>query len=129
MDTLTNDKGLDTETIEVMRGRLSGEFAAATAAISASKRSMDSFLASRRDTEVDDEHDPEGSTLALQFTETTALLNNSRRRLDQAVVALGKIADGTYGTCELCAGPIPRARLEARPAAAHCVPCATVAGL
>ena len=126
---MTNDTRIDDATIEKLRARLSAEFTAATAAISSSKASLESFLASRRDTEVDDEHDPEGSTLALQFTETTALLNNSRRHLDQAVVALGKIADGSYGTCELCDQQISAARLEARPAAAHCVRCAEVAGL
>jgi DnaK suppressor protein len=120
---------LDQATVEKLRGRLSAEFAAASAAIETSKTAMSSFLASRRDVEVDDEHDPEGSTLALQFTETSALLNNSRQHLDQAVVALGKIADGSYGQCEMCGQQIAIARLEARPAAAHCVPCASVVGL
>ena len=33
-------------------------------------------------------------------------------------------ADGSYGTCEACGGPIPAARLEARPTARTCVGCA-----
>ena len=37
--------------------------------------------------------------------------------------AIGKIAAGTYGTCERCNGPIASARLEAIPYARHCVSC------
>ena len=37
--------------------------------------------------------------------------------------ALESIEQGTYGTCEHCAKPIPEARLEARPASLLCVDC------
>jgi len=37
--------------------------------------------------------------------------------------ALQRIDEGTYGLCEDCGGPIPRARLRALPFAALCVPC------
>ncbi len=37
--------------------------------------------------------------------------------------ALGRIDDGTYGTCEVCAGAISVARLEAIPQARVCVTC------
>jgi RNA polymerase-binding transcription factor DksA len=37
--------------------------------------------------------------------------------------ALSRLADGTYGTCERCALPIPFERLEAMPAARLCVGC------
>jgi DnaK suppressor protein len=32
-----------------------------------------------------------------------------------------KLADGTYGTCDVCGADIPAARLEARPWATRCV--------
>jgi RNA polymerase-binding transcription factor DksA len=32
-----------------------------------------------------------------------------------------RIADGTYGACEVCGKPIPDERLEARPWAVRCV--------
>jgi DnaK suppressor protein len=41
--------------------------------------------------------------------------------------ALQRIEDGTYGLCQACKGPIPDARLIARPDAALCVDCAEVA--
>ena len=37
--------------------------------------------------------------------------------------ALGKIADGTYGTCERCGTTIPQARLDAVPYATLCLSC------
>jgi len=37
--------------------------------------------------------------------------------------ALGRIQDGTFGTCEGCEKEIPRRRLEAFPSAKFCVPC------
>jgi RNA polymerase-binding transcription factor DksA len=37
--------------------------------------------------------------------------------------ALEHIDDGTYGTCEVCSGVIPRPRLEAIPHARRCAGC------
>ena len=41
--------------------------------------------------------------------------------------AVERIDNGTYGRCEHCGGDISYARLEALPAAARCVRCASVA--
>jgi RNA polymerase-binding transcription factor DksA len=37
--------------------------------------------------------------------------------------ALERIDDGTYGSCEVCGGKIPRPRLEAIPHARRCAGC------
>lgn len=42
----------------------------------------------------------------------------------QITLALARIDNGTYGTCANCGDEIPRARLEAEPAATRCVKCA-----
>ena len=42
-------------------------------------------------------------------------------RLDRARQALGRIEDGTYGTCVACGEQIPRERLEAVPETPYCV--------
>jgi len=34
--------------------------------------------------------------------------------------ALERLADGTYGTCEVCASPLGATLLAERPAARHC---------
>jgi DnaK suppressor protein len=41
--------------------------------------------------------------------------------------ALEKLADGTYGTCDRCGGPIATARLHAMPESVLCIDCAALA--
>jgi len=52
-----------------------------------------------------------------------SLAHNSRVLLDQVERALQRIATGTYGSCESCGNPIPKARLQAFPSATLCVTC------
>jgi len=52
-----------------------------------------------------------------------SLSENERVRLQDVDEALDRIANGTYGTCEECGGPISLKRLEVRPVAKYCVPC------
>ena len=51
-------------------------------------------------------------------------LNASLERIDRA---LDKLAEGTYGTCDVCGEQIPPARLEAQPESAVCVNCSGLA--
>ena len=48
-------------------------------------------------------------------------LNASAERVERA---LAKLAEGTYGVCDVCGNEIPAARLEAQPESAVCVTCA-----
>lgn len=129
MDTLIAVDAIDAATFETLRMRLVDERVSATAAIESSKLTMANLFDARRGTQADDEHDPEGATITLQFGESSALLANSRHHLDQVNAALGRMTMGTYGRCQLCGTGIPLARLEARPFAAHCVRCAQVAAV
>ena len=52
-----------------------------------------------------------------------SLANNSRDLLVQVERALGRLDAGTYGRCEECGNPIPKARLQAFPRATLCVAC------
>jgi RNA polymerase-binding transcription factor DksA len=45
--------------------------------------------------------------------------------LSDVLGALKKLYDGTYGVCERCHKPISPARLEAKPASAYCIDCAS----
>ena len=49
------------------------------------------------------------------------LEENADHLLEGVEAALGRIEDGTYGTCVACGKPIPTERLEAIPYAARCV--------
>ncbi|XRQ11890.1 TraR/DksA family transcriptional regulator, partial [Actinomadura welshii] len=72
---------------------------------------------------ADDEHDPEGATIAFERARVEASLSRARERLADIEDALRRIRGGTYGTCERCGGPIAPGRLEARPTARTCITC------
>ncbi len=82
-------------------------------------------VAASRDTNADDEHDPEGATIAFERSQVGALIAQVRRHLDEVQAALERLEDGSYGTCDSCGRPIGAARLEARPAATRCIACAS----
>ena len=70
---------------------------------------------------ADDEHDPEGSTIAYERTQIGALIEQAERHLTEIDAALQRISDGGYGRCEVCGEAIPDARLRARPTARTCI--------
>jgi len=73
---------------------------------------------------ADDEHDPEGATIAFERAQLGALIDGARRHLAEMDAALARWAAGCYGVCERCAEPIGELRLTARPAARVCISCA-----
>ena len=76
------------------------------------------------DANGDDEHDPEGATLAFERARVAALLADAESNLKDLDRALTKLADGNFGICEVCGTEISQARLEARPATRICITCA-----
>ncbi|MBR7194473.1 TraR/DksA C4-type zinc finger protein [Gordonia hongkongensis] len=81
-------------------------------------------LEATSDAAADDEHDPEGSTLAVERGHLVAQLERSRVRLDEIGAALDRVGAGAYGRCEDCGEPIGAERLEVLPATRQCVRCA-----
>ena len=73
---------------------------------------------------TDDEHDPEGATLAFERQHAAALLEAAREQVAAIDDALRRLAEGRYGVCDRCGQPIGAERLAARPAAVTCVRCA-----
>jgi RNA polymerase-binding transcription factor DksA len=73
---------------------------------------------------TDDEHDPEGATLAFERQHAAALLQAARDQLAAVGAALRRLESGRYGVCERCGQPIGTERLAARPAALTCIRCA-----
>jgi len=74
---------------------------------------------------TDDEHDPEGATIAFERARVDALLMQAREHLLEIGRAEQRLADANYGECERCGGRIGDERLAARPTAARCIDCAT----
>lgn len=52
-----------------------------------------------------------------------ALRDHNQQQIEAVNAALARIDAGTYGVCVTCGQPIAAARLEALPAAAHCIDC------
>ncbi len=95
----------------------------ALARLAALEREFGGIVAAARDTGTDDEHDPEGATLAFERQHIAALADAARADLAEILAALDRLADGSYGTCEACGARISEERLDARPAARTCVGC------
>ena len=102
---------------------LGAERAAALAQIEALTREFDEVVAASRASNADDEHDPEGATIAFERQQVVALLERARRRLADVDTAVRAVEAGTYGICETCGRPIAPERLAARPSARTCVTC------
>ncbi|MGY1662755.1 TraR/DksA family transcriptional regulator [Geodermatophilus sp. SYSU D00705] len=103
---------------------LAAERAAVLAQIAALTAEFDAVVAASRSSNADDEHDPEGATIAFERQQVAALLDAARRRLADVDAALTRRAAGDYGTCESCGRPIAPERLAARPSARTCIDCA-----
>ncbi|MCS7101998.1 MAG: TraR/DksA C4-type zinc finger protein [Burkholderiaceae bacterium] len=52
-----------------------------------------------------------------------AQLSHATAELAEIDAALARIAEGTYGICIDCGGPVGRARLQVQPMAVRCAPC------
>ncbi|WP_258726957.1 TraR/DksA family transcriptional regulator [Cellulomonas sp. NS3] len=86
--------------------------------------SFDELVAASADSNADDEHDPEGATIAFERSQLDTIVRHVRHQLAETDAALGRVEAGTYGVCEVCGRRVPVARLEARPVARTCVGCA-----
>ncbi len=63
----------------------------------------------------------EGTSMAVDRLAAVSAQEHLLAMLDGVRRARQRVADGTYGTCEVCDEPIPQGRLEARPWATRCV--------
>ncbi|MDQ0664123.1 DnaK suppressor protein [Arthrobacter ulcerisalmonis] len=103
------------------RALLEEERARRAALLPALRADIDAANSARQDSNVDDEHDPEGATIAFELSQASALLQQSSAGLDQIEAALARLAGGTYGSCAVCGEPIAEGRLEARPWTPFCI--------
>jgi DnaK suppressor protein len=86
---------------------------------------FDELVAASVGSNADDEHDPEGATIAFERSQLDSLVRRAREQLTEIDAAEDRLARGRYGLCEMCGLPIARGRLEARPTARTCIACAS----
>jgi DnaK suppressor protein len=63
----------------------------------------------------------EGTSMAVDRLAAVSTQEALLAMLDEVRQARQRLAEGTYGICEVCGDPIPEGRLEARPWATRCV--------
>ena len=107
------------------RIRLEDERRLALARLASLSGDYESVVAASLDTNADDEHDPEGHTIAFERSQIGALVQQVRHHLAEIDAALARVDSATYGSCEACGRPVGAARLEALPAARTCIACAS----
>ncbi|MGZ4680440.1 MAG: TraR/DksA family transcriptional regulator [Ilumatobacteraceae bacterium] len=66
----------------------------------------------------------EGTSIAIERFADVAIHDQIVQQLAAVDAALLRVAEGSYGLCEVCRRPIAPERLEAIPWAATCVACA-----
>lgn len=103
------------------RARLDELRAEALARLDGLRASKTDLVDAARDSNVDDEHDPEGATIAFERAQVDALAADVARRLAEIEAAEARLAAGTYGLCVVGGEPIDEERLAARPTATTCV--------
>ncbi len=64
------------------------------------------IVAASADSNADDEHDPEGATIAFERSQVGSLIAQARRHLGEVAAAEQRLAEGAYGRCERCGRPI-----------------------
>lgn len=92
--------------------------------IDALTRDFESIVASIDGVGNDDEHDPDGVTIAFERAQVLSLLRAAHEQLAAIDAAHQREAAGTYGRCESCGVAIGAERLAALPATVRCVGCA-----
>jgi DnaK suppressor protein len=105
--------------------RLKDEHARAVRLIAKLTGDFEDVVEASRAVATDDEHDPEGATIAYERAQIDAVLGMARVHLAELDRALARVREGTYATCQDCGQLIGAERLEAQPAATLCVACAS----
>jgi RNA polymerase-binding protein DksA len=109
------------EELAAVRQQLMDELTEMRNAYDMSMRDLDNLQRSSTDGAGDDQADAGSKTFEREQEQSIAA--NRRDLITQIQHAVERIDNGTYGYCESCGKPIPKARLKAFPAATLDVAC------
>ena len=107
-----------------VRARLAEMRRAATRRAATLAGGFDAIVEATSDVATDDEHDPEGHTIAWERQQLAALAEETKLTLANIDAAEQRLDEGRYGRCTLCDRAISPDRLEALPATETCIDCA-----
>jgi DnaK suppressor protein len=112
------------EDVNDARHRLEAEGARTRERLAHLAEDYRAIVAASRGSNADDEHDPEGATIAYERSQIDALVRQAQLHVVEVDAAMKRLESGAYGTCEGCDGVIGAGRLEVRPVARTCIQCA-----
>ena len=92
--------------------------------ITSLSRSFEDIVQAAELVNTDDEHDPEGTTIAFERSQVSSLLRQATSDRERLSATLDRIGDSAYGVCEQCGRFIGVERLMALPATVRCIACA-----
>ena len=110
------------------RERLLRDLARNRAELAQLERDHADLIEASRSSNADDEHDPEGATIAFEREQLASIMTRVRRTITDLNQAIADLDVGGYGLCDRCGQPIGAARLEIRPQARLCIDCARLKG-
>lgn len=122
----SRDRHLPRAAESIIRNALEGERVTALARLQSLHAELNGIIADAVDANGDDEHDPEGPTIAFERARVTTLLADTNSHLGDLNEAFVRLDAGNYSICETCRRAIPKERLETLPACRTCVECAVV---
>ncbi len=108
-----------------LRSQVLAELDQLAAQIAMLTHSFEDIVAAAVQSNVDDEHDPEGTTIAFERQQVAALLRQATADREAMLLARDRIEQPGYGVCENCRGFIGVERLLALPSATRCIRCAS----
>ena len=88
-----------------MREVLAAERAEMVGRIAELRGELDRLILDSAGANADDEHDPEGATIAFERSQLSSLLEAASRRLTEIDRTIARVDAGTYGVCERCGRP------------------------
>ncbi|MGI8575806.1 MAG: TraR/DksA family transcriptional regulator [Egibacteraceae bacterium] len=107
-----------------LRTHVARERERTAARLAALAREHDNIVTASADAVRDDEHDPEGSTIAFERAQVASLLADAHGKLAALDRVSDRIDGSDLGRCDRCGGAIGWQRLLARPTTTVCVSCA-----
>jgi len=114
----------DTKFLDEQRVLLDTERAIYQEQATALKAEADSLAQEREPGDVQfDEESGEGGTVTVDRERDLALSAQASLAVEEIDEAMERVKDKSYGACERCQQPIPKARLRALPYARLCVAC------
>lgn len=111
------------ESLQVLAA-IGSEHERTVAQVASLERTVASIVEASELTSTDDEHDPEGATIAYERAQAIALLRHARLDLDRLVNARTRLESGESIVCDGCGSEIGTERLLALPTTRTCMSCA-----